>query len=204
MTRPEALLLLGPTGAGKTPLGEHLQARGLWDRRCAHFDFGAQLRAAAAPTAAHDLTLDEMTVVRRSLETGALLEDSQFGIAAKLLQAFLRRCAIAPADLVILNGLPRHVGQARDVDRLVRVTAVVNLSCTAQVVHERIAMNSGGDRTDRVDDDVVAIARKLRIYEERTRPLVEHYRAAGAVIHSIEVQVRTQPEDVWRQLTSQV
>jgi hypothetical protein len=30
----EALLLLGPTGAGKTPLGERLEAGGLGGHRC--------------------------------------------------------------------------------------------------------------------------------------------------------------------------
>ena len=43
-----AVLLLGPTGAGKSPLGDWLEARGLWGRPCHHFDFGANLRAIVA------------------------------------------------------------------------------------------------------------------------------------------------------------
>jgi hypothetical protein len=46
-----ALLLLGPTGAGKTPLGDWLEAHGLWGRPCHHFDFGANLRAVVAVVA---------------------------------------------------------------------------------------------------------------------------------------------------------
>ncbi|MCX7427258.1 MAG: hypothetical protein NTW96_16720 [Planctomycetia bacterium] len=43
-TRNDAMLLLGPTGSGKTPLGDLLERRGLGGRRCVHFDFGAHLR----------------------------------------------------------------------------------------------------------------------------------------------------------------
>ena len=49
-TRPQrttnrAALLLGPTGSGKTPLGDIIAQRGLWGANCRHFDFGANLRA---------------------------------------------------------------------------------------------------------------------------------------------------------------
>ncbi|MEE8450650.1 MAG: hypothetical protein V3R99_02015 [Thermoguttaceae bacterium] len=42
--RNRAALLLGPTGAGKTPLGRLIEQRGLWGVRCLHFDFGDNLR----------------------------------------------------------------------------------------------------------------------------------------------------------------
>jgi len=58
-TRNPAVLLLGPTGAGKTPLGEMIEARGLWGMSCLHFDFGANLRAVVM------LECSEATVRRR-------------------------------------------------------------------------------------------------------------------------------------------
>ena len=45
--KPQAVVLLGPTGSGKTPLGEWLEAKGLGGRRCHHFDFGTRLRRVA-------------------------------------------------------------------------------------------------------------------------------------------------------------
>ncbi|MDW7761659.1 MAG: hypothetical protein SCM96_13625 [Acidobacteriota bacterium] len=42
-----AVLILGPTGSGKTPLGRELETRGHAGRRCRHFDFGAEMRALA-------------------------------------------------------------------------------------------------------------------------------------------------------------
>jgi adenylate kinase family enzyme len=47
-TAREAILLLGPTGSGKTPLGQVLERRGLWGHRCSHFDFGDNLREIVA------------------------------------------------------------------------------------------------------------------------------------------------------------
>ena len=71
-----SLLLMGPTGSGKTPLGEEIERRGLDGRRCVHFDFGANLRAVAADPGSWDmLTAEELESVRTSLATGALFED---------------------------------------------------------------------------------------------------------------------------------
>jgi len=61
MIRRDAILLVGPTGAGKTPLGEWLQLHGLWGRRCHHFDFGTNLREVASGNSA-GFTAEEIPV----------------------------------------------------------------------------------------------------------------------------------------------
>ena len=43
-----ALLLVGPTGSGKTPLGNWLEQNGLRGVRAHHFDFGTNLRRVVA------------------------------------------------------------------------------------------------------------------------------------------------------------
>lgn len=180
--------MLGPTGAGKTPLGLELERRGLDGRRCRHFDFGEALRrVAAARTRPAGLTAAQCATVKHSLATGALLEKKDFPIAAALLRAFAARHTIGGKDVVVLNGLPRHVGQARDVDRIARVRAVVHLVCTAAVVRERIRTDAGGDRTGRVDDTVADVERKLRTFRARTFPLLDHYRAKKVRIVRLNV-----------------
>ena len=203
MTKTNAILLLGPTGSGKTPLGQLIESKGLRGRRCVHFDFGENLRQIAESLGQHVLSDDELLVVQDSLRTGALLENEHFVIAAKILSAFLAERNVAEEGRVVLNGLPRHIGQAADVEALVTISAVLSLECSPQIVRQRIATNAGGDRAQRVDDDLDAIARKLDIYRERTAPLIEHYRNQGARIVTIDVQVKTTPEDAWDAIEQQ-
>ena len=200
----KAILLLGATGAGKSPLGDVLEARGLGGRRCVHFDFGRRLRAIDRADGGAGLTRREVRTVRSSLASGVLLDDEHFPIAAKLLEAFLAARNVGPDDFVVLNGLPRHAGQARDAAAIVNVTAVVELRCTPETVRERIRANAGGDRTNRTDDDPAAVGRKLDLYADRVGPLLDHYRAAGATIHTVDVLADTSAERLWRQLNGSV
>lgn len=171
-----AWLLVGPTGAGKTPLGRLLEEKGAAGRRCFHFDFGAELRAvAASPDRVPKLSEADVGVIRRSLATGALLEDHEFPIALRILEAFLRGRGVGERDVLVLNGLPRHIGQARMMEDSVRVEFVVSLETTPEVVRERIILDTGGDRVERVDDELHAIRQKLVIFRMRTLPLVEYY-----------------------------
>jgi len=197
--RPPAVLLVGPTGSGKTPLGKLLEERGLWGRACRHFDFGEQLRrAAAGDERAAPLTASETEFLRGVLRDGALLEDEQFPIAEKILRAFLRR---GGPGWLVLNGLPRHVGQAADVDRLADVRAVVELTCGPETVLARIRSDAGGDRAGRDDDGAEAVASRLRTFAQRTAPLVEHYRRLGARIETVPVAADTSPEQAWQKLS---
>jgi len=199
--QPTAVVLLGPTGCGKTPLGELLQARGLWGRPCVHFDFGAILRAVVARNLADAwVSRDDMAFLREVLRSGALLEDDRFPLALRILQRFLHENSPQPDAWVVLNGLPRHVGQARSLAAVLDIRAVVDLSCTAPTVLARLASNVGGDRAERVDDDPESVRRKLEIYGQRTEPLREHYRAAGIRIERLEVRPDSTPEAMWREL----
>jgi len=187
MQKPDAILLVGPTGSGKTPLGELLERQGLWGRPCRHFDFGRRMRdVVAAGTPPDFLSAGEIEFLRSVLARGALLEDEHFPIAEKILRAFVAEPGTAGA-LVVLNGLPRHAGQARDVGTVVCVRAVIELACTAEVVLRRIEADTEGDRAGRTDDDVEAVRRKLEIFARRTSPLLEHYRGRGAWIESVRV-----------------
>jgi adenylate kinase len=197
--RPDAILLLGPTGSGKTPLGELLAEYGFGGRPCAHFDFGERLRRAAdAPPDA--LSAYDVAFIRSILQSTALLEDEQFPIAEAILRGFLAEHSATDNMRIILNGLPRHIGQARDVDAIVRIDSVIELACTPEVVRQRIALNTGGDRSTRTDDDAAAVQRKLAIYAGRIAPLRAHYAALGVRVETIDVQVDTTPADVRAQL----
>ena len=189
-----AMLLIGPTGSGKTPLGEAIEAGGVDGLRCVHFDFGLHLRR-AADGGAGLLGDDEAAFVREMLEANRLLEDEHFHIAEKLLRAFLADRCVASGDLVILNGLPRHVEQARRVDSIVNVRAVAHLARTDETVLRRIRSNAGGDRGGRRDDSIEGVRNKLAIFAARTAPLIDHYRMRGADVYELPITAATSAQD---------
>lgn len=181
-------LLVGPTGSGKTPLGDELERRGFLGRRCVHFDFGANLRTiAAAPESENVLTAPELESVRTSLATGALFEDWDMPMIVKIVERFAEARDLTPDSLLILNGLPRHRRQAEGLAGVAAVERVIQLEAPAAVIRERIRFDSGGDRATRVDDRLEAVERRLAVFRKRTIPLVSYYRERRALIVEIPV-----------------
>jgi adenylate kinase family enzyme len=196
--RTPAVLLLGPTGAGKTPLGQVLEQRGWADRRCAHFDFGENLRTVVRRGKPDGIvSQQDINFLRGVLERGVLLEDRDFPIAERIFRAFLVRREVDDRTVVVLNGLPRHIGQASALQSLVDVEAVVCLECTAETVVQRLRNDPGGDRANRVDDQLPAVASKLSIYRQRTEPLVDWYRQRGTRILRVAVTADMTADDAW-------
>ncbi|GAB6165808.1 hypothetical protein JCM19992_18080 [Thermostilla marina] len=193
------LLLLGPTGSGKTPLGDLLEERGLHGLPCVHFDFGANLRAVAAlPKGDEWVTEEDIGFVRLVLTEGALLEDEHFPLALRLLRRFLTQRACPEQATIVFNGLPRHVGQAEGLAKHVTMDLVVELVCSADTVRERLRRNTGGDRATRLDDTPELVAKKLALYRQRTQPLLDWYKAKNVPVRSIHVSVEDGPEEVYR------
>ena len=185
-TRHSAVLLLGPTGSGKTPLGQLIERHGLWGLPCLHFDFGHELRQSVREDS-HILTAPERELVELMLRSGALLEDEHFPIALKIFQEFLTSHKADRRTLIILNGLPRHTGQATHMQKVVRMLAAVSLDCTPETVMQRISTDAGGDRAGRVDDSLEEVKRKLELFRQRTAPLMDYYQARHVGMISVEV-----------------
>lgn len=204
--RTQGILLIGPTGAGKTPLGEALETSGIAGRRWFHFDFGAHLREAARqPEKYSFLGEADVRTIRSSLETGALLEDDQFHIVASLFSSFKVIRGMTDDDTVVLNGIPRHAGQAARLADYVDVVKVVQLDCDEETVVRRIRNNSGGDRTHRIDDDTAAVIRKCRTFRERTLPLLSFYRdLAVDIVVTVSVGEDTQPGEIVEKISGSI
>ncbi|HLE40081.1 MAG TPA: nucleoside monophosphate kinase, partial [Nitrospirota bacterium] len=184
----DAVLLLGPTGAGKSPLGEAIEQRGLFGRKCLHLDFGAELRSAVSGgkgSAAY--SPEELDFIHGVLERGLLLENEHFPLAKKIITIFLEQKGFTQRDLLILNGIPRHLAQAQDIEEIARVHSLIVLDCNAEEVFCRLRNNAGKDRAERIDDGPKLVEKKLKIFRERTAPLVAYYQQQGSSICNIEV-----------------
>lgn len=198
-----SLLLVGPTGSGKTPLGGEIERRGLGGRRCVHFDFGANLRRiAAAPDGMAGLAAGELAAVRASLATGALFEEKDTAMILKVLRAFAKERRLAPGSLLVLNGLPRHPGQAEALAGVVAVERVVYLQAEATVIRDRLRIDPGGDRTGRADDSLEAVEKRLADFRERTLPLLDHYRRINVPVTVLPVTAAMTAEAAYETLAA--
>lgn len=198
-SKRRAMLLLGPSGSGKTPLGNLIEERGLWKLPWVHFDFGDQLRKiVAGDWGIGLLEPDEIESIAELLKTGGLLEPEQFPIAERILRRFLADRVSDSATCVVLNGLPRHVEQARPIEAIVEVGTVISLRCTRDTVLHRVRENVAGDRIGRDDDDPDLVLAKLESFNERTMPLMDYYYTVDIPVRRIVVTAAMTPEEIWQ------
>jgi len=193
MHRPKAILLVGPVGVGKSPLGALLEKRMGW----AHFDFGHQLRLIARGEEVPGLTESDRDYVKEILHTHSLFPDDKFHIVERILKDFIDRNDHVPG--IILNGLPRHIGQARDISNLVDIQSVAVLECPKDVSMRRVERRLAGlgpDHETRADDRPEIVEHKYLLYTKRTTPLIDHYTGLGANLFRIPVGNGTSESEI--------
>ena len=197
MDKPLALLLIGPTGSGKSPLGALLEKRMGW----VHFDFGHQLRLVARGEEIPGITESDRKYVKELLLSHLLIPNEKFVIVEKILKYFLERNVHAPG--IILNGLPRHLGQALDVSGILDVKRVAVLDCSLQDSVQRVALRTKGlssDHSGRTDDLPSAINEKFAIYTRESTPIIDHYQNTGAHVVRIAVETGTNEAQIATQI----
>ena len=79
------------------------------------------------------------------------------------------------ADLLVLDGIPRNVPQAKAVEQYVDVLRVIHLVCPDKdKMVER--MKRRAIKENRLDDaDESVIRKRFSVYEEETSPVLNHY-----------------------------
>lgn len=162
--KPVLVVFLGPPGSGKGT-----QARLLAERLgIPAISTGEMLRAAVR----EGTPLGQR--VKAVMEAGDLVSDD-------LMIALIRERIAAPDARggFVLDGFPRTVDQAAALDRLLEgngteISAVLNLSVPDTALMDRLAGRSGQE--NRADDRRETVLERLRVYHEKTEPLVEFYR----------------------------
>ena len=161
------VLILGPQGSGKGTQAALMAAA----YRVPHVATGDILRAAIAEGS------ELGRRVQPIIERGDLVPDE--------LMVELIRERLAEEDGFVLDGFPRTLPQAEALDAMLDeigkpLDVVLLLDVRDEValarLLERLAVEG------RADDTPAAIRNRLRLYHERTEPVVERYRAEGRLL----------------------
>ena len=190
------LILLGAPGAGKGTQGALLAA----ELGVPKIATGDMLRDAVR----------EGTALGREakgyMDAGALVPDDV--ILGMVRERLSRDDAQAGA---VFDGYPRNAAQAESLDEMLRgIDRAIDAVVYLEVDDDAIVRRMGGRRTDpetgqvyhvehnpppaevaarcviRPDDVEETVRRRLEVYRESTAPLVEHYRAAGVPVHTVD------------------
>jgi adenylate kinase len=122
-------------------------------------------------------------IAKPIMESGALVPDE---LVTRMLKERLEQPDAARGAL--FDGYPRTVPQAEALDLLLEeegrsLTAVLFIDVADAAIVERLVRRAALE--GRSDDTPETVASRLRVYREKTEPLVDLYRAHG-VLHRID------------------
>lgn len=176
-------IIFGPPGAGK---GTHAVAIREKYNLC-HLSTGELLRAEIA--AGTELGLHAKSLI----DNGNLVPDS---VVEKMIAK--KFDTVKDVDGFLLDGFPRTLGQAEDLDKLLAgrgesVTAVVSLMIPDSMVHERIRHRAAIEgRADDASDEI--IENRIKTYHSQTEPLIDYYSKQGKY-HEVDATASTIEEN---------
>jgi adenylate kinase len=110
----------------------------------------------------------------------------------------------------ILDGFPRNLMQANHLKNLIEITHVLNFKANDEVIIERLSGRitckkcnkifhktgnipkkegqcdeCGGELYQREDDKPESVKKRLDVYKEKTKPLIDHYTNEGLLVEII-------------------
>ncbi|MFD1687283.1 adenylate kinase [Halobellus litoreus] len=206
------ILLLGPPGAGKGTQSKRLADEFGLD----HVTTGDALRANKGMDISEMDT--EYDTPGEYMDAGELVPD-------EVVNAIVDE-ALSSADGYVLDGYPRNLEQAEELSEMTDLDAVVYLSVDNDELVDRltgrrvcpdcgasyhvefeppeesgVCDECGADLVQRDDDTEETVRERLRVYEENTAPVVEHYREAGVLV---EVDGEGTPDEVFEAIADVV
>lgn len=164
------IVMLGAPGAGKGTQAIRLVER----LKVPHVSTGDMLRAAV--DAGSEVGLRAKVV----MEAGELVSDE--------IVTDIARDRLGQEDAAkgfVLDGFPRTLAQAAALDGIVqamgeKLDCCLALTVEADAITERLIKRA--EIEGRADDNEEAIRQRIRVYEEQTAPLLDHYRGHGILL----------------------
>lgn len=161
------VLLFGPPGSGKGTQAAMLAQR----LSVPAISTGEMFRQAVAGGS------ELGRKVEKILAAGELVDDAT--------TAEVVRARLAQADArggFVLDGYPRTLTQAATLEEILRTHgAALDAAVFLEVPERELVRRMSGRREQggRADDRPEVVSERLRVYQEKTAPLVEHYRELG-------------------------
>ncbi|MEF8901734.1 MAG: adenylate kinase [Halovenus sp.] len=207
MAQPR-IVILGPPGAGKGTQSSNIAE----EYDIEHITTGDALRANKDMDIS-DLDTEHDTP-RAYMEAGDLVPD-------EVVNAIVEE-ALTTADGFVLDGYPRNLEQAKELDDMTDIEVVLSLDVsreelirrltgrrmdpeTGDIYHTEFDMpddEAVRERLEQRDDDThEAVERRLDVFEETTAPVVDHYRDHDGFV---EIDGEQSPEDVWADIDSAI
>jgi adenylate kinase len=208
------LILMGPPGCGKGTQGARLQAK----YRIPWLSAGDMLRAAVRDRTPVGLA------AKKHMDSGGLVPDD---LIVKVVGERLEASDCESG--YILDGFPRTVVQAEELDRIVAkkghpLLAAINIEVPDEVVVERLSGrrqcsscganfhlvfhkpkeagvcdDCGGGLIQRNDDNEATVRQRLEVYIRQTAPLVDFYDRRGLLLR---VDGRGSIDEIFERLCS--
>jgi adenylate kinase len=149
---PKVVVLIGAPGAGKSVQAEIMSKVDGWR----HISTGELLRSRRPDLA-------------EKLASGELIDSAD--VQATLVQAVEE---MDPSESIVLDGFPRTARQAEWLDGQMktwhrRFGGLIELYVDEEVTIDRLS------RRGRPDDNEETLRRRLEVYEEETRPVIDYY-----------------------------
>lgn len=192
------LLIMGPPGAGKGSQAVIIKER----YNIPHISTGAMFREAINAKTKTGLLAKEY------IDKGELVPDS---VTIELVRERLQ--ADDTKNGFLLDGFPRTIAQAQALDQILsevgkKIDKVINLVVDEEILVIRISgrrvcktcgetyhiVNKkpkveeicdvcGGELIQRADDNVATVTNRIKVYYEKTRPLLNYYDDKGILIN---------------------
>ena len=163
------VLVLGPQGSGKGTQAKRI-AR---DYGIPHLSTGEMFRAL-------DVTTPLGLEVSETMARGELVPD---GITIRMIQE--RLAQDDAREGFILDGFPRNLVQAEALDQMLdEIGRTLDVIFFFDLDDETAKTRATGraHQEGRLDDTPESIERRLSLYHEQTKPVVEHYRTTGKLV----------------------
>ncbi|MEF8973986.1 MAG: adenylate kinase [Haloarcula sp.] len=185
MSNPR-ILILGPPGAGKGTQSANLAE----EYGVEHVTTGDALRANK------DMDISDMDTEydtpREYMEAGDLVPDA-------VVNAIVEE-ALSQADGFVLDGYPRNLDQAEELEGMTDLDVILSLSVSREELVDRltgrrvcddcganfhvdfnppeaegVCDECGGDLIHREDDNEESVRNRLDVFDENTAPVIDHY-----------------------------